>query len=78
MTPAPRCTTSMTSSFAAGVHPVASWRAALPRMALRASWCSRPVMPTITTGNTMAPCVLIGERAATLLLRAHDAQHTSK
>jgi choline dehydrogenase len=24
------------------------------------------VMPTITTGNTMAPCVLIGERAARL------------
>jgi choline dehydrogenase len=31
------------------------------------------VMPAITTGNTMAPCVLIGERAATLLLRAHGA-----
>ncbi|MDB6082607.1 MAG: Oxidoreductase [Gammaproteobacteria bacterium] len=29
------------------------------------------VMPTITTGNTMAPCVLIGERAAALMLRAH-------
>jgi choline dehydrogenase len=29
------------------------------------------VMPTITTGNTMAPCVLIGERAAALLLQAH-------
>jgi choline dehydrogenase len=26
------------------------------------------VMPTITTGNTMAPCVMIGERAAELLL----------
>jgi choline dehydrogenase len=27
------------------------------------------VMPSITTGNTMAPCVMIGERAADLLLR---------
>jgi choline dehydrogenase len=31
------------------------------------------VMPQITTGNTMAPCVLIGERAAELALRAHGA-----
>jgi choline dehydrogenase len=29
------------------------------------------VMPDITTGNTMAPCVMIGERAADLLLEAH-------
>jgi choline dehydrogenase len=29
------------------------------------------VMPAITTGNTMAPCVVIGERAAALLLLAH-------
>jgi choline dehydrogenase len=28
------------------------------------------VMPEITTGNTMAPCVMIGERAADLLLGA--------
>jgi choline dehydrogenase len=28
-------------------------------------------MPAITTGNTMAPCVVIGERAAALLLLAH-------
>jgi choline dehydrogenase len=26
------------------------------------------IMPTITTGNTMAPCVMIGERAADLIL----------
>ncbi len=32
------------------------------------------VMPEITTGNTMAPCVLIGERAADLLLAAHGAR----
>jgi choline dehydrogenase len=25
------------------------------------------IMPRITTGNTMAPCVVIGERAADLL-----------
>jgi choline dehydrogenase len=31
------------------------------------------VMPTITTGNTMAPCVMIGERAADLLRAAHAA-----
>jgi choline dehydrogenase len=31
------------------------------------------VMPEITTGNTMAPCVMIGERAAELLLKAHGS-----
>jgi choline dehydrogenase len=30
------------------------------------------VMPRVTTGNTMAPCVIIGERAAEIL----KAQHT--
>jgi choline dehydrogenase len=30
------------------------------------------VMPEVTTGNTMAPCVMIGERAAELVLRAHS------
>jgi len=29
------------------------------------------VMPEITTGNTMAPCVMIGERAADLMLGGH-------
>ncbi|WP_339886158.1 GMC family oxidoreductase [Vreelandella maris] len=29
------------------------------------------IMPRITVGNTMAPCVVIGERAADLLLSAH-------
>ena len=29
------------------------------------------VMPRVTTGNTMAPCVIIGERAAELLKAAH-------
>jgi choline dehydrogenase len=29
------------------------------------------VMPTITTGNTMAPCAMIGERAAELIAAAH-------
>jgi choline dehydrogenase len=29
------------------------------------------IMPAITTGNTMAPCVMIGERAASLLRLAH-------
>ncbi len=31
------------------------------------------VMPRVTTGNTMAPCVIIGERAAELLRAAHGA-----
>jgi choline dehydrogenase len=31
------------------------------------------IMPRVTTGNTMAPCVIIGERAAQIL----KAQHTS-
>jgi choline dehydrogenase len=29
------------------------------------------IMPRITTGNTMAPCVIIGERAAELITSAH-------
>jgi choline dehydrogenase len=30
------------------------------------------MMPRVTTGNTMAPCVIIGERAAEIL----QAEHT--
>ena len=29
------------------------------------------IMPRVTTGNTMAPCTVIGERAAEILRRAH-------
>jgi choline dehydrogenase len=29
------------------------------------------IMPRITTGNTMAPCVVIGERAADLIREMH-------
>jgi choline dehydrogenase len=29
------------------------------------------IMPRITTGNTMAPCVVIGERAAAILKQLH-------
>jgi choline dehydrogenase len=29
------------------------------------------IMPRVTTGNTMAPCVIIGERAGDLLKAAH-------
>jgi choline dehydrogenase len=34
------------------------------------------VMPSITTGNTMAPCVVIGERAADLLRQRHGGART--
>jgi choline dehydrogenase len=29
------------------------------------------IMPRITTGNTMAPCIIIGERAAEILRVQH-------
>jgi choline dehydrogenase len=29
------------------------------------------IMPRVTTGNTMAPCIIIGERAADVLRAAH-------
>ena len=29
------------------------------------------VLPRVTTGNTMAPCVIIGERAADMVTLAH-------
>ena len=32
------------------------------------------ILPRVTTGNTMAPCVIIGERAAELLQSAHGAK----
>jgi choline dehydrogenase len=31
----------------------------------------RSIMPSVATGNTMAPCVVIGERASELLRAAH-------
>ena len=30
------------------------------------------IMPRVTTGNTMAPCVIIGERAAEVLKTEHS------
>jgi choline dehydrogenase-like flavoprotein len=30
------------------------------------------VMPRVTTGNTMAPCVIIGERAAEIVRAEHN------
>jgi choline dehydrogenase len=30
------------------------------------------IMPRVTTGNTMAPCMVIGERAADLLKSQYD------
>ncbi len=32
------------------------------------------IMPRATTGNTMAPCVIIGERAAEILHLDHQLQ----
>jgi choline dehydrogenase len=32
------------------------------------------ILPRVTTGNTMAPCVIVGERAAELLQREHGAE----
>jgi choline dehydrogenase len=29
------------------------------------------IMPRVTTGNTMAPCLIIGERAAEILRAEH-------
>jgi choline dehydrogenase len=29
------------------------------------------IMPRVTTGNTMAPCIIIGERAGEMLRAAH-------
>lgn len=29
------------------------------------------IMPNVTSGNTMAPCVVIGERAAEIIKMAH-------
>jgi choline dehydrogenase len=34
-----------------------------------------PIMPRVTTGNTMAPCVIIGERAADILKAQHTLLH---
>jgi choline dehydrogenase len=30
------------------------------------------IMPRVTTGNTMAPCIIIGERAAELVRATHS------
>ena len=37
------------------------------------------ILPRVTTGNTMAPCVIVGERAAELLQQEHGAEpHNTK
>jgi choline dehydrogenase len=33
------------------------------------------IMPRVTTGNTMVPCVIIGERASEILRAAHKIDH---
>ena len=35
------------------------------------------IMPRVTTGNTMAPCVVIGEHAAALLCSEHKLKDSS-
>jgi choline dehydrogenase len=35
------------------------------------------VMPRVTTGNTMAPCVIIGERAAEIISSQHQMETAS-
>jgi len=35
------------------------------------------IMPRVTTGNTMAPCVIIGERAAEVLRNEHRLETSS-
>src|ERR1700719_2478372 len=35
------------------------------------------IMPRVTTGNTMAPCVIIGERAAEALRNEHRLETSS-
>ena len=34
------------------------------------------IMPRVTTGNTMAPCVIIGERAAEIIRTQHQIATT--
>ncbi len=36
------------------------------------------IMPRVTTGNTMAPCVVIGERAAAMLQEEHAAEPSKR
>jgi choline dehydrogenase len=35
------------------------------------------VMPRVTTGNTMAPCVIVGERAAEIIWNQHQMETAS-
>jgi len=35
------------------------------------------IMPRVTTGNTMAPCIIIGERAAQALRSDHRLETSS-
>jgi choline dehydrogenase len=35
------------------------------------------IMPRVTTGNTMAPCMIIGERAAEVLRNKHRLETSS-
>jgi choline dehydrogenase len=35
------------------------------------------IMPRVATGNTMAPCVIIGERAAEILRKDHRLETSS-
>ena len=36
------------------------------------------IMPRVTTGNTMAPCVIIGERATEIIRKQHQIEALSR
>jgi choline dehydrogenase-like flavoprotein len=42
-----------------------------PTLCRKLFYSDGSIMPRVTTGNTMAPCVIIGERAAEVLRAEH-------
>jgi ribosomal protein S18 acetylase RimI-like enzyme len=52
-------------------HPALVMRLTLPGSGENLRIADASIMPRVTTGNTMAPCVIIGERAAEVLRAQH-------